>query len=845
MEKEKVLLIVDGNSLLYRGFYGLPLLSNADGIYTNAVYGFCNIMIKIITELKPNYILVAFDYAKKTFRNDLYSEYKANRKPTPEELKMQFPIIKEILKKMNITVVECEGYEGDDIIGTMSKRFKEKTIILTGDRDSLQLIDESTEVWLNKKGITDIDYMNEQTFKEKYGVTPTEFICVKALMGDTSDNIKGVAGIGEKGAYKLVSEYSTLDNLYSNLDNLPAKMREKLLLGKDDAYLSYKLATIKTDCDIPLNIEDCVYDFPFNNEVYTLMKKYDFKSLTKNATLFTERKIEIANKIEVEEINNLKSVEDLVKELENQPQFAFDVEEGNISVCYDGKKVYKINFCADLFSLELTKEKVLSLMKEVLQDKNKEKIIFNYKVLLNVMTENHIKLTNVFDTAIAYYLLEANEREIDKQIFTSKNGCQELVQAMLLSKDELMENMIKKGLYNLYKTIELPLAKCLFTMEQNGVKIDEDKLNEFDKKYSSELIEIEKSIYKVSGEEFNINSPKQMAEILFDKLGLPLIQNKKRSTGVEELEKIIEYHEIVPLILRYRKVMKLKTTYIDAYKKFVKDGFIHTTFNQLVTGTGRLSSKDPNLQNIPIRDGEVKNIREIFVSRFENGELLSFDYSQIELKLMAHFSGDEEMINAFNSGVDIHRQTASKVFKVPFDEVTKEQRQYAKSVNFGIIYGQGAYGLSKNIGTSVKQASEFIESYFKIFPKVKEFMDEQIIKAKQNNNYAVTMFGRIRNIPELSADNANLRAFGERVAINMPLQGSASDIIKLAMVQINDEILSKNLRTKMILQIHDELIFDCPQNEIEEIEVLVKDKMENVVKLNVPLNVEISKSLMK
>lgn len=827
------LLIIDGNSLLNRAFYGVPLLSNSEGIYTNAVYGFCNMLIKAINEHKPKYIVVALDYERKTFRNELYADYKAGRKETPMELGMQFDILKDVLSAMKIKTFQIKGIEADDIIGTLSKRFKVNTIILTGDRDSLQLIDDTTSVWLTKKGISDVKMMDEEELKKDFGVTPSQIIDLKAIMGDKSDNIPGVKGIGEVGAVKLLQEYGTLDNIYKNLETLTNALKNKLSQDKDMAYLSYKLATIKTDCDIECDLEDCRYPYPFSNEVKRIFTKYQFSNLLKKNELFEKESVEFEHKETIELIDN-KSIESALSLIKDK--LSIYIKE-DIYFCVDGETEFVIKSTGDLLDL-LDKSQKMAIIKPYLENENIVKVIFDYKTTRRKLEEYNIKLNNVFDCMIADYILEPADKSEDVNKFCLKYECSQISTTLYNNYELFVERLKSDNLFNYYNEVEFPLSEVLYDMEQSGVKVNLEKLKDFEIKYNAEIDEITNKIYTFAGCEFNIKSPTQVAEVLYDKLKINIAKNKKRSTAVEYLQSIEDLHPIVPLILRYRKIMKLKSTYVDAYIKYTKNDFIHTEFCQASTATGRLSSKDPNLQNIPARDDETKLIREVFVSRFEGGKIVSADYNQIELRLLAHFSEDETLLNGFKEGKDVHAITASKIFKLPLEEVTKDQRRSAKAINFGIIYGQGAFGLSNVVNCSVKTAQMFIDAYFNEYPRVKEYLDGCIQSAKETGQ-SYTMVGRKRKIPEILSSNFQLKSFGERVAMNTPLQGSASEIIKIAMVNLHDKLKELNVKSKLILQIHDELVLDVAPDELDMMVELVTGVMQNAVKLSLDLTVAV------
>jgi len=839
------LVIIDGNSLINRAFYALPLLSNSKGEFSNGVYGFANILIKIILENKPKHIVVALDYGKKTFRNKMYDGYKAKRKPTPVELSSQFAILKNMLSCMGITFFEKEGYEADDIIGTLSKNTTTHNIIVTGDRDSLQLISENTDVWLTKKGITEIKLMNLQSLKEEWGLIPSQIIELKALMGDASDNIPGVAGVGEKTATTLLKDYETLDGVYNNIDNIKGALQTKLITNKESAYLSKELATINCEVPIKYNLEDLTYSFPFSKEVYEFFKTYEFNSLLKKDDLFEN---EIADKsfqkynANIVEILNLQQLEIQKKYILSSKKLAFDIQDNVLSFSYDKNCEFICRFKNTLLDEGLDTCEVLNYLKDVFEDSQIEKIVYDKKALMHILYSQNISLNGVkFDTILAYYLLVAGERDANKANLTSeyaldsKYNCVNLFYLQEKLNNALTENDLK----DLYYNIEFPLIDVLFDMEVTGFKIDKNILNDLCSRYSQEVEALAQTVKNLAGIDFNLNSPKQLGDVLFNKLGLTCYNNKKNSTSIEHLEEMYDMHPIIPAIIRYRKVQKILTTYVEPYKEVTKNSgnLIHTLFNQTLTSTGRLSSSEPNLQNIPVRDEEGKNLRKMFVTRYEDGALVCSDYSQIELRLLAHMSKDETLINAFNQNVDIHTLTASEVFNVGTQDVTPLMRRTAKAVNFGIIYGISEFGLSQNIHCSVKQAKFYISQYFNKYPTIKQYLDQSIINAKLTG-YAKTIFNRRRKINELFVPRT--RQFGERVAMNMPLQGSASDIIKLAMINVNKALKENNLKSKLILQVHDELIVDAPKEEITTVVNILKANMENVVKLSVPLTVDVN-----
>ena len=822
MEK---LLIIDGNSLVNRAFYALPPLTNQNGEYSNAVYGFCNILIKLITEQHPDFLCVAFDHSRKTFRTEIYADYKGTRKGMPEELASQMPILKDLLQKMNIKIFEQNGIEADDIIGTIAKHSGVKNIILSGDRDVLQLVDKSTEVWLTKKGITDVQVVNLDNIDEVYGVSkPSQVIDLKALMGDASDNIPGVAGIGEVTANKLIADYGTIDGVYEHIEEIKGKLQEKLIAGKDMAYLSYTLATIKTDCEIDIDLKEYSFDYPFDSAVKKIFEKYEFKSLLKRNELFKNSSeqldlfsVQTVEKQSIVDLNQLKKI--LNKKI---CFFAFNFLN-DYEFCID-KTPYVIDKNINL-------NQILDLFSDLFLDTNIPKITYDLK--------SHMHLSNkfcelggeIFDISIAEYLIHAGE----------KFGKEYSICEYFDLKNELVKQIKSYDLDFVYNEIEMPLTYVLYQMEQDGFFIDKDILANLTQKYKGELQSLTQEIYNSANCEFNINSPKQVSNILFDVLKLSDYNNKKHSTNIDYLNLIKHEHSIVPLIIRYRKIQKLYSGYLEPYTTLVqeKGECIHTIFNQTLTATGRLSSSEPNLQNIPIREEEGKNLRRIFVSRFDGGEIISADYSQIELRLLAALSGDENLVNAYQNGEDIHKSTASQIFLKPMEFITEEERSQAKATNFGIMYGISAFGLSNQIGVTPKVAKAFLDKYLSTYPQVTQYMQSNIDFAKQNG-YVKTMFGRIRKINELSSSNHIIKQFGERVAMNAPLQGSASDIIKLAMIKVIKELKQKNLKSKLILQIHDELIIDSPKEEIQVVKTILKNCMESVTNLIVPLVVNIS-----
>ena len=830
---DKKFLIIDGNSLINRAFYGLPLLTNSKGQFTGAIFGFIKILIKLLEEEKPTHVLVAFDHARKTFRNNLYPEYKGKRSATPPELVTQIQMLKELLDKMGIKRFEQEGIEADDIIGTVCTMSQYKNYIVSGDKDVFQLINDKTEVIFTVKGISQTQVLSESNLKDIYGFSPQMVVELKALMGDNSDNIPGISGIGLKTAISLLEKHKSLQLIFDNVELEKGALHDKLVNGKEIAYLSKTLATIKRDCSlVNFKIDDCEYKIPFSHEVFSMFEDYEFKSLLKRPELFEQIKHIKTVKEERIVVSSLQEFDEIILQAKKSKQFAFYMLS-SVEMSAFESKIYIIENNISMFSTPIEIETVLEKLKCVLEDENIDKVTYDLKKHLHLFSKNNIFLKgNIFDLSIAEYLVSAGNK-----YETEFMGANEYFER----KQNMLEEMSKSELTKLYYEMEMPLTYVLFEMEKQGFKIDQNALTELSEKYELQIKELTNQIYEAAETTFNINSPKQLAEILFNKLNLKSYYNKKLSTNIEVLNDLSNQHPIISLVIKYRKIFKLYSTYIDSYKKIValSGDVIHTIFNQTLTSTGRLSSSEPNLQNIPIRDDEGRALRKIFVSKFDGGSLVSADYNQIELRLLASFSGDENMINAYKQGKDIHSITASQIFGVPLELVSKDMRRNAKAVNFGIIYGMSDYGLATSLGISRKQAKEYIEKYFANYPKVKQYMDNNIAKAKEEGLIR-TLYNRIRRISEINASNYQLRQFGERVAMNMPLQGSASDIIKFAMIAVYNALKKNNLKSKIILQIHDELIIDCAPDEVEIVSQLLRDSMENVVLLPVSLPVEVS-----
>lgn len=834
-------VIIDGNNLMFRAFYALPQLSNFDGEISNAVFGFTNMLVKVIKEEKPKYIAVAFDVAKKNFRHEKFAQYKGTRKPTPPELISQFPIAKELLKKMKICIVEKDGLEADDLMGCLSRQFDTENIIVSADRDSFQLINENTHVMCPLKGITETVMLNMDNIEEFYGVKASQVVDLKSLMGDTSDNIPGVSGVGEKTAKTLIQKYETLDNIYTHIDEITGKLKEKLINDKEQAYLSQDLATIVTNQKLEYSLDDFEYEFPFGFEVLEMFKRYQFNSLLKRDDLFVEN-VEIKKEnVEIEIVDDENKLNLLIAKLEKSKEFAIYMDKSTTQIFLDHE--YKI-FCGeDLLSSGINFQAFLDKIKPILENENIRKIVFDAKSLKHYLIKFGITLKNIeFDCLIARYLINSIAKP-NVTILDVMNECVISSEcygyALSYIKDKYYAKLEKMGLFHLYYDIELPLMELLFDMEMQGFKVDKEELQSLEVKYRTEIVETEKQIYDVAGYKFNIFSPKQLGEVLFDKFDLNIPSNKKKSTSIEVLNEIVDKHPIVSLIIRYRTITKLYNTYILGFLNLLDSkNKIHTIFNQTLTSTGRLSSSEPNLQNIPVRTEEGRGLRKVFVPTEKDGFIVSADYSQIELRLLASFSGDEKLIEAYNMGQDIHARTASEIFGVPIDEVSSELRRQAKAINFGIVYGISDFGLSQNIGISRKEASNYIKLYFERYPKIESYMKANVEYCKEHG-FIKTIFGRIRPIPEINSSNYNVRTFGERAAMNMPLQGSASDIIKMAMVKIFEKFNEQNLKSKIILQVHDELVVDCYPGELDIVKQILKDNMENVVDLSVKLTVNI------
>lgn len=853
----KKIVLVDGNNLLFRSYYATlytgNIMRNKDGFPTNGVYGFVNMINKIVNDEKPEYMMVAFDIGK-TFRHEKYERYKDGRKETPDDLKVQFPIAKKILAAMGIKYLECAGYEADDIIGTVSmwceKDPEYEALIVSSDKDLLQLISDETTVKLLKT--KDYIMMDRKTFNETYGFEPIHMIDLKALMGDASDNIPGVRGIGEKGAIKLVSEYTTIENIYANINNIKGATQTKLIEGKDDAYYSKDLVTIYREVPLDVSFDDLKYKNCNIEELTNIYKELGFYSLLKKLddVIEEDKKKEEHNSIDnfkvITDINEVKINEETAIWLDTTIGNYHDAELLGISL-YNNNLAYYIPF---------------DILKNNYNVLNTEFNLFtyDYKKLIVIFNRYDIKVPKiVFDTMISAYLLNyetkddiaylANNMNFNIHIYDKKEVVSDeeaskraILKAKFIytSKKELYNKMKEEDTIYLFENIEMPLAKVLAKMEIEGIRVDKNILKEMGEEIKIKLELITKDIYNYAGCEFNINSPKQLGEILFEKLNLPYGKKNKSggyTTDADVLKKLVDY-PIVNCILEYRALTKLYSTYIDGMINCIReDGKIHTIYTQTLTRTGRLSSIEPNLQNIPMRSEYGRLIRKAFIPE-SNSVILSSDYSQIELRVFAHLSGVNDLINAFNEGIDIHTKTAMDIFKVPQEGVTKNMRRQAKAVNFGILYGISSYGLAEDLGIPVKEAKEFINKYFDTYPGVRDYMDKEIETAKKNG-YVKTIMNRKRVIDELKSTNYMIRNMGERMALNTPVQGSASDILKKAMIEIDEIFEKENIKSKMLLQVHDELIFNVYDDEIDKVKEIVYNTMTNVFDLKVPLDVDI------
>ena len=872
---EKRLIIIDGNSIINRAFYALPDMSNSEGLKTNAIFGFVRMMFKIIEDYQPTHMSVAFDKKAPTFRHKQYADYKAGRKKMPDELAQQLQPLKDLLDKFNINRLELEGYEADDLIGTVARLGEEndfKVYIVTGDKDAIQLASNKTTTLITKKGVGEVEEYNYDSVLERYEMTPTQFIDLKGLMGDKSDNIPGVPGVGEKTGIKLLKQYSTIENLIEHTDELKGSIKKKIEENKDLALMSKELATIITNVPIEVKLEDLEYGDYNKDDVVEKFKEFGFTSLITKLLDIEGGETTIKEEIDLK-IEHLDNVEDFIKKAEENKKVIIDVigKEGNIldkRVLYvflslDGNEIYYVN------------EDELPQIKTLLSNPEIKKHGYDLKEDYILLKPYEIELNSMdFDITIAEYLIDSKSstsyecsaiamKYLTRKIKSKEDLLGKGAKAKKFDEiefDELSayigdilntvngvypkmeENLKETEMDGLFYHVEMPLVEVLGSMEYIGMKVDKDQLNELKEKFTTIINELENEIFELAGEPFNINSPKQLGVVLFEKLGLPVIKKTKTgySTNAEVLEKLRDKHEIIDKITEYRQIVKLNSTYVEGLLKIInpKTGRIHSSFNQTITTTGRISSTEPNMQNIPVKTEMGRDIRKVFVAD-ENCKLVDADYSQVELRVLAHMSGDENMIDAFKHGEDIHSKTASQIFDVDIKDVTSKQRIEAKAINFGIIYGKTDFGLSQDLNIPVATAKAYIDSYFNKYPKIKEFMDEAVESATETG-YATTILNRRRYIPEIKASNFIVRNQGKRFAMNAPIQGSAADIIKVAMVNVYNKLKENNMKSRLILQVHDELIVEAVDEELEMAEKIVREEMENAQSMDVKLDVDLN-----
>lgn len=856
------IVLIDGHSILNRAFYGLPDLTNAEGLHTNAIYGFLTIMFKLLEEEKPEYLTVAFDVHAPTFRHKMYAEYKGTRKPMADELRQQVPVIKEVLHAMGVKTIECAGLEADDLIGTLSNRCENEGMevtVISGDRDLLQLATEHVKIRIpkTKQGKTEIEDYYAKDVEERYQVTPKEFIDLKALMGDTADNIPGVPSIGEKTATKIITQYHSIEEAHEHVDELkPPRASKALSEHWDLAVLSKELATINVKDDFPYELSEAKLGNLYTEEAYIFFQKLEFKNLLSRFDVSAPaNKVEDGFKIitskseaekvfvQAEEASTIGAV--IFKDLGNVlPLFADQAGLGGIGLCFSKEESYCIKVEKDI-----TGEWLLKKLADV-AEKAETYAMFHLKESMEQVTIRN--QANCFDVSVAAYLLnplknnytwEDVAREhlglmIDEKIDQDMKACYESY-VNYASVEVLRQKLRDTKMDTLFRDIEMPLVFTLFDMEQNGIRVEADALKQYGDQLAGKIAELEKEIYEEAGETFNINSPKQLGVVLFENMKLPGGRKTKTgySTAADVLEKLAPEHPVVAKILEYRQYTKLKSTYADGLANYIQDdGRIHGKFNQTITATGRISSTEPNLQNIPVRMELGRLIRKVFIPE-EGYRFVDADYSQIELRVLAHCSGDEHLIQAYKEQSDIHRITASQVFHIPFDEVTPQQRRNAKAVNFGIVYGISSFGLSQDLSITRKEAAKYIDDYFATYPGIKTFLDHAVTHAKEEG-YVVTLFGRRRPVPELSSSNFMQRSFGERVAMNSPIQGAAADIIKIAMIRVNQRLKDQKMKSRLVLQVHDELLIEAYEPELDEVQNILKEEMEHAAELKVPLEID-------
>ncbi|MGL4879183.1 DNA polymerase I [Paraclostridium dentum] len=864
---EKTLIIIDGNSIVNRAFYALPDLTNKKGLHTHAIFGFTNMLFKLIDTYKPTHISVAFDKKAPTFRHLEYKEYKAGRKKMPDELKQQLEPLKNLLDAFNINRLEIEGYEADDIIGTVSLKAEQdgyKVYIVTGDKDAIQLASKTTTTLITKKGVGEVEEYDFNKVEEKYGMTPTQFIDLKGLMGDKSDNIPGVPGIGEVTGIKLIKEFGSIENIIENIDSVKGSPRKKIEENKELAIMSKRLATIIRDVPIDFDLEKLEFGNYDKSKLIEVFNELDFNSLIARLDSNAEELKVIVNKLE--------DVKEFIKKARSSKKIILKTisRTGNILE----KNIMQIYLSVDGEELFWADESQIEEIKELLVDEDLRVYGYNLKEDYIALRPYGISLSNIyFDIAIAEYLIDSSssnytydsiamnyfgqkikssEELLGKGVKAKKyedlekeeldNTIGSIVQLVEKVAPKMEEKLVNMDMDGLFYHVEMPLVEVLGYMEYEGVMVDKDKLIELGEEFKISIDKLEKDIYNLAGEEFNINSPKQLGVILFEKLELPVIKKTKTgySTNAEVLEHLSDKHEIIDKITEYRQIVKLKSTYVDGLINIINpiSHRIHSSFNQTITTTGRISSTDPNLQNIPVRLELGRNIRKVFIAD-KGFKLVDADYSQIELRVLAHMSQDEHMIDAFNHNVDIHTKTASQVFGIDINDVTSEQRSAAKAVNFGIVYGISDFGLAKNLHIPVKEAKNYIDSYLNTYEDIKSYMDSTIEEAKEDG-YVKTILNRRRYIPEIKSSNTILKNLGKRLAMNAPIQGSAADIIKIAMVNVYKKLEERDLKSKLVLQVHDELIIECIEEELEEVSKIVKDEMEHAVSMDVNLDVDLN-----
>lgn len=872
LSEKKKLILIDGNSITYRAFFALPLLSTASGRHTNAAFGFTMMLLRLLQDEQPTHVVVAFDKGKITFRHEFFQEYKGTRNKTPGELSEQFPIVREILDSFGITHIEKEGYEADDIIGTLSLAAEEdgyETLVVSGDKDLLQLVSDKVNAILTRKGITETERYTNEKVRERYGLTPLQIIDLKGLMGDTSDNIPGIPGVGEKTALKLLHEYGSVESVLDHADQVSGKkLQEKLVEHKEDAILSKKLATIFREVPLDYSLEGFHYNGFDPSRVREIFKQYEFKSLLNKLPEADSAASDEAESSSLDLPVTILADDQVAEVLRDLPD--------NVGVSIDFSGPYQqatiqgIAFgdMEQAWYLPVKEQAALTALKQFFEDGEMQKVAFDVKAIDYMLYDHGIHLhKQTFDVLLASYLLNPQEgtpklediskRELNWRIPALSKADKKstgpsleeradfygkTASALVNLRSKLDAKMREQEIYALYADLELPLAFILAEMEFTGVKVDTSRLQEIGKQLGEKLEHLTDEIYELAGTPFNINSPKQMGEILFDKLGLPAQKKTKTgySTSADVLEKLAPYSEIVQKILDYRQIAKLQSTYVEGLLHVIRPetNRVHTSFNQATTATGRLSSTEPNLQNIPIRMEEGRRLRQVFIPSQPDWYMLAADYSQIELRILAHISGDQTLIDAFVHDMDIHTRTASDVFEVPVEEVTSDMRRAAKAVNFGIVYGISDYGLSQNLNITRKQAAEFIDNYFAKFPGVKKYMEEVVVQARKDG-YVTTLLNRRRYLSDLHASNFNIRSFAERAAQNTRVQGSAADIIKLAMIQVADALKERGLASRMLLQVHDELVFEVPEDELEIMKTLVPEVMEHAISLDVPLKADV------